>query len=76
MPVRYVIADPEPPTWWARNKAWFCTVVGLLIGLYIGAGGTLTITTPAPDRSTSTRATSRPTPGPTASELPRQRKAK
>lgn len=38
MPTRLIVTDPEPPTWWALNKAAFCTVVGLLVGMWIGAG--------------------------------------
>lgn len=39
MGVKYVLSEPEPPTWWARNKAAVYAVVGLAVGFYLAGGG-------------------------------------
>ena len=38
MGVKYVLTEPAPPGWWAKNKVIVCSVACLLIGLYIGGG--------------------------------------
>ena len=59
MGVKYVLSEPTPPTWWAKNKVIVCSVACLLVGIYIGTGndgqaGPATTPTPAPS-ITSTR---------------------
>ncbi|TJZ41199.1 hypothetical protein FCH28_37570 [Streptomyces piniterrae] len=38
MGVKYVLSEPTPPGWWAKNKALVCSVASLLAGLYLGGG--------------------------------------
>nr|WP_011265218.1 hypothetical protein [Streptomyces sp. F11]AAX51323.1 unknown [Streptomyces sp. F11] len=38
MGVKYVLTEPAPPGWWAKNKVIVCSVACLLIGFYIGGG--------------------------------------
>ncbi|MEV5204902.1 hypothetical protein [Streptomyces sp. NPDC053720] len=63
MGVKYVLSDPAPPTWWAKNKVFVCSVVSLLAGFYL-ANGCDESATPAPV-PTRTHTTS---PAPTATE--------
>ncbi|WP_331717681.1 hypothetical protein OG264_39640 (plasmid) [Streptomyces xanthophaeus] len=39
MGVRYVVSEPDPPTWWAKNKAAVYAVLGLAVGFYLAGGG-------------------------------------
>ena len=51
MGVKYVLSEPTPPTWWAKNKVIVCSVACLLVGLYIGNGNdgqAAPATTPTP----------------------------
>lgn len=38
MGVKYVLSEPSPPGWWARNKAVLYAVVGLVAGFWIAGG--------------------------------------
>ncbi|MFD7262981.1 hypothetical protein [Streptomyces sp. NPDC059874] len=59
MGVRYVVSEPDPPTWWAKNKAAVYAVLGLAAGFYLAGGGGGDAQ-PAPG----------PAPGPTVSTTP------
>ncbi|MFD5428510.1 hypothetical protein [Streptomyces sp. NPDC127084] len=47
MGVKYVLSEPTPPGWWARNKVLVCSVASLFAGLYL-AGGCDNQASPAP----------------------------
>ncbi|MYW68545.1 hypothetical protein GTY65_31370 [Streptomyces sp. SID8379] len=38
MGVKYVLSEPLPPSWWAKNKAAVAAVAGLAIGFYLAGG--------------------------------------
>ncbi|MGP9023214.1 hypothetical protein ACT1U9_33020 (plasmid) [Streptomyces sp. BR1] len=61
MDVRYVVATPPPPKWWAKNKATVLCIVGLVAGFALAGGcggdGSATPNTPA-----TTPATTSPSP--------------
>jgi hypothetical protein len=59
--VRYVISEPTPPTWWAKNKATVCCIAGLLAGLWLGGGLTGPQAAACPGSRPSPAATSGPT---------------
>jgi len=68
LPTRLIITDPEPPTWWGQHKAVFCTVVGLVIGLWLGNGCSSVLAThPAPGLSPGIS----PSPALTGTSAPR-----
>lgn len=38
LPVRYVLTDPAPPTWWKNNRHVVLLVVGLFVGGWLVDG--------------------------------------
>jgi hypothetical protein len=38
MGVKYVLSEPEPPTWWTRNKMLAASVAFLVIGYWLAGG--------------------------------------
>jgi hypothetical protein len=36
--VKYVLSEPTPPGWWAKNKALVYAVAGLVAGFWIAGG--------------------------------------
>ncbi|MET9366082.1 hypothetical protein ABZX93_35000 [Streptomyces sp. NPDC006632] len=38
MGVKYVLSEPLPPSWWAKNKAVVAAVAGVALGLYFAGG--------------------------------------
>ncbi|MEV5440805.1 hypothetical protein AB0K80_33100 [Streptomyces sp. NPDC052682] len=56
MGVKYVLSEPTPPGWWAKNKVIVCSVASLLAGLYL-AGGCDHQATPSPAPAPSPTAT-------------------
>lgn len=57
MGVKYVLSEPTPPGWWAKNKAIVCAVAGLAAGLYL-AGGCDQEAAPAPSQTPITTTSS------------------
>jgi hypothetical protein len=50
MGVKYVLSEPTPPGWWAKNKPVVYAIAGLAAGIYL-AGGCDTDAAPAPSPS-------------------------
>jgi len=59
--VRYLISEPDEPTWWEKNKPTVYAVVGLAAGLWLAsAGGSNTGTPASPGPSPTATVTAAP----------------
>ncbi|MEV7602915.1 hypothetical protein AB0O91_36675 [Kitasatospora sp. NPDC089797] len=62
--MRYLISEPDPPTWWQKHRPTVCAVVGLAAGAWLasaaGHGGAAPAgPDPSPSSAVSSPATGR-----------------